>query len=248
MSGHSKWKNIAHRKGKQDATRAQLFTRLCRDIYASARRGGGNPDTNYFLKMAIDKAKTASVPSDTINRTLAKALGTLEGVTYEDFMYEGYGAGGVAFLLELSSDNRNRTAAEIRHLFSKQGGSLGESGCVMWMFKRVGELRFAKDSMTLQEDDFTLAILEAGADDYQEQDDEWVVYTSPDLLNAVDQAMRDQGLPCQSIGIAYVPTTTTEVTDEEIIDKVETLLFKLEEHDDVQGVYMNAVFAEGTIS
>ena len=243
MSGHSKWKNIAHRKGKQDATRGQLFTRLCRDVYVSARRGGSNPDTNYHLKMAIEKARTASVPSDTIARTLAKAAGTLAGVQYEDFMYEGYGAGGVAVLLELSSDNRNRTAAEIRHLFSKHGGSLGESGCVLWMFRRVGVITVTKTDDTPTEDDMTLLALEAGADDLQADDEEYTIYTSPEEVNAVDQELRNNGVVSSAIDIEYLPNTTMEVGEEDA-PQVEMLLSKLEEHDDVQSVYTNASFTD----
>ncbi len=246
MSGHSKWKNIAHRKGKQDASRGQLFTRLCRDVYAAAKRGGSNPDTNYHLKMALEKARVASVPSDTLARTLAKASGTLAGVQFEDFMYEGYAAGGVAVLLELSSDNRNRTAAEVRHLFSKYGGSLGESGCVLWMFRRVGVITVPRMDANVSEDDLTLIALEAGADDLQTDDEDYTIYTSPEDLSAVDQALKEQGILSSGIDIEYLPTTTMDVAAADVAN-VEMLLSKLEEHDDVQSVYTNASITDGML-
>lgn len=244
MAGHSKWKNIAHRKGRQDASRGQLFTRLCRDIYASARRGGGNPDTNYHLKLALDKARAASVPSDTIARTVGKATGTLDGVHYEDFVYEGYGPGGSAVMLELSSNNRNRTAAEIRHLFSKYGGSLGESGCVAWLFKRVGAIAVARQDAALDDDDMTLAALEAGAQDIQidTENEQWIVYASVESLTDVEQALRAQGVATESVSITYLPITAVAVTPEDE-DRVTTLLTLLEEHEDVQSLYTNVEFS-----
>lgn len=243
MAGHSKWKNIAHRKGKQDASRGQLFTKLCRDVYAAARRGGGNPDTNYALKMALEKARMASVPSDTIARTLAKAAGTLEGVQYEDFMYEGYGPGGVAIMLELSSSNRNRTAAEIRHLFSKHGGGLGESGCVAWMFKHVGAVTVAKSQVHVSEEEWTLQILEAGAQDLASEVDseDYIVYTAADELAVVEQALRAQGVVADGMALVYLATTLAPVPEEEE-ERVAALLALLEEHDDVQSLYTNAEF------
>jgi len=244
VAGHSKWKNIAHRKGKQDASRGQLFTRLCRDIYSSARRGGGNPDTNYHLKLALDKARAASVPSDTIARTVGKATGTLDGVHYEDFIYEGYGPGGSAVMLELSSNNRNRTAAEIRHLFSKYGGSLGESGCVAWLFTRVGAIAVARQDAARDEDDMTLAALEAGAQDiqYDLENEQWIVYASVESLTEVEQALRAQGVVTESVSITYLPLTPVAVTLEDE-DRVTTLLALLEEHEDVQSLYTNVEFS-----
>ncbi|MCY0877223.1 MAG: YebC/PmpR family DNA-binding transcriptional regulator [Firmicutes bacterium] len=242
MAGHSKWKNIAHRKGKQDASRGQLFTKLCRDVYAAARRGGSNPDTNYQLKIALEKAREASVPSDTLARTLAKASGTLEGMQFEDFLYEGYGPGGIAIMLELSSSNRNRTAAEIRHLFSKHGGSLGESGCVAWMFKRVGAITVSQ--LSLSADDFMLLSLESGAEDVTHDAEtlEYTVYTAPDELMTVAQELRQADIAVDGMTLLYVPTTLATVPVEEE-ERVATLLSLLEEHDDVQSLYTNADFA-----
>ncbi len=242
MAGHSKWKNIAHRKGKQDSSKGQLFTKLCRDIYAAARRGGGNPDTNYHLKVALDKARVASVPNDTITRTIAKATGTLEGMQVEEFMYEGYGPAGVAVLLELSTSNRNRTAAEIRHLFSRAGGSLGESGCVAWMFKRVGLIEVG-DRAKLTADEMTLIALEAGVDDLEEQEDGFLLYTVPEDLTDVDQSLRLADVHSDRAQISYIPITTVAVPAQEA-ERVAALLGDLEEHDDVQNVYTNAEFSE----
>lgn len=243
MAGHSKWKNIAHRKGKQDASRGQLFTKLCRDVYAAARRGGSNPDTNYSLKIALDKAREASVPSDTLARTLAKASGTLEGLQFEDFIYEGYGPGGTAIMLELSSSNRNRTAAEIRHLFSKHGGSLGESGCVAWMFKRVGAITVAQSAVQVSEDELLLLALDAGADDLQTdaEANEYTIYTAPDALTVVAQQLREAALVLDGLALVYLATTPAVVPAGEE-ERVATLLTLLEEHDDVQSLYTNAVF------
>lgn len=244
MAGHSKWKNIAHRKGKQDASRGQLFTKLCKDMYAAARRGGGNPDTNYDLKMAIDKARAASVPSDTIVRTIGKAMGTLEGVQYDEFIYEGYGPGGIAVMLELSSSNRNRTAAEIRHIFSKHGGSLGESGCVAWMFRKTGAIAVSRIALALTDDAFTLVAIEAGADDLtlDEESDEYIVYTQPEELSLVEHALREQGIRPDRVELTFLPRTVTAVSVEEE-ERVATILSLLEEHDDVQSLYTNADFS-----
>ncbi len=243
MSGHSKWKNIAHRKGKQDASRAQLITKLCRDIYAAAKRGGGNPETNYALKMAIEKAKAASVPSDTIARTLGKATGTLEGVRFEEFLYEGYGPVGTAVMLEISSSNRNRTAAEMRHLFSKYGGSLGESGCVAWMFRRVGQVALDTNALQLDEEGLLAAAIESGADDVLTDEDEATVYCGPESLSEVEKALADLGVPIDSVRIAYVPTTTVAVAGEQA-EQVANLLELLEANDDVQNLYTNAVLVD----
>lgn len=240
MSGHSKWKNRAHRKGKQDASRGQLITMLTRAIYFAAKRGGGNPDTNYVLKMAIEKAKAASVPGDTITRTLGKATGTLEGVRYEEFLYEGYGPAGTAIIMEISTSNRNRTAADVRHLFSKYGGSLGESGCVAWMFNRVGQVSLDPEQVSLSEDELLVAAMEAGADDIQMDDGEYSVYCATESLTEVERALTEQGLPVAAVSIAYLPTTTVTVPEEDA-DKVATLLERLEEHEDVQNLFTNAV-------
>ena len=243
MAGHSKWKNIAHRKGRQDASRGQVFTRLCRDVYVAAKRGGANPDVNYALKIALDKARVGSVPNDTLQRTIDKAMGSVAGVVYEEFIYEGYGPGGFAVMLELSSDNRNRTAAEIRHLFAKHGGNLGETGCVAWMFARKGMVSVPKNGAPLSADDLTMTALEAGADDVEETDEELQFYTEPDAIGELEGGLRAAGVEFSGNGVTYIPSVMVQVSEDEE-ERASTMLALLEEHDDVQSVYTNAEFAE----
>ncbi len=238
MSGHSKWHNIQRRKGKQDSVRGVLFTKLSRDIYQAAKEGGGNPDVNFRLKVAIDRARQSNLPMESINRTIAKATGTLEGVTYEELVYEGYGPSGVALLMEIVTDNRNRTAADVRHILSKRGGNLGESGCVAWMFRRVGRMTISKESTNFTLDDVILAALESGADDVRESDDEYEVICVPEQFAAVRDALEANGLTLEDSELAYEPTTDLAVS-EEVADKVLDLIDALEEHDDVQNVYTN---------
>ena len=238
MSGHSKWHNIQRRKGKQDSVRGVLFTKLSRDIYQAAKEGGGNPDVNFRLKVAIDRARQSNLPMESINRTIAKATGTLEGVTYEELVYEGYGPSGVALLMEIVTDNRNRTAADVRHILSKRGGNLGESGCVAWMFRRVGRMTISKESTNFTLDDVILAALESGADDVRESDEEYEVICVPEQFAAVRDALEANGLTLEDSELAYEPTTDLAVS-EEVADKVLDLIDALEEHDDVQNVYTN---------
>ena len=243
MAGHSKWKNIAHRKGRQDASRGQVFTRLCREVYVAAKRGGANPDVNYALRIALVKARAGSVPNDTLQRTIDKAMGSVAGVVYEEFIYEGYGPGGFAVMLELSSDNRNRTAAEIRHLFAKHGGNLGETGCVAWMFARKGMVSVPKKGLPLSADDLTMTALEAGADDVEETDEELQFYTGPDAIGELEGGLRAAGVEFSGGRVTYVPSVMVQVSGDEE-ERASTLLSLLEEHDDVQSVYTNAEFAE----
>ncbi|MDQ0188745.1 YebC/PmpR family DNA-binding transcriptional regulator [Alicyclobacillus cycloheptanicus] len=243
MSGHSKWHNIQRRKGKQDAVRGQLFTKLSRDIYNAAKEGGGNPDTNFRLKVAIEKAKQNNLPADTIARTIAKATGTLQGVTYEELLYEGYGPGGVAIMLEIVTDNRNRTAADVRHIFAKRGGNLGETGCVSWMFQRIGRIEIAREGCPLSYDDLMLTAVEAGADDLREEDDVYVLTTSVEQFSAVRDALEAAGLTLEDAELTFEPTTTIELSEdkaEPVLDLVEAL----ENNDDVQNVYANFTVSE----
>lgn len=238
MSGHSKWHNIQRRKGKQDAVRGQLFTKLSRDIYSAAKEGGGNPDTNFRLKTAIDRAKQSNVPADNIARTIAKATGNLEGVTYEEIMYEGYGPNGVAVMLDIVTDNRNRTAADIRHIFSKRGGNLGESGCVAWMFDRIGSITIFKTDTDLSLDEMMLEALEAGATDIKENEEEFTIITDPAEFTHVRDALENQGMTISDSELTYEPKTTVALQGDEaeqLLDLVDTL----SEHDDVQNVYAN---------
>lgn len=238
MSGHSKWHNIQRRKGKQDSARGQLFTKLSRDIYQAAKDGGENPDTNFYLKVAIDRAKQSNLPADSIQRTIAKATGTLEGVHYEEILYEGYGPSGVAVLMEIVTDNRNRTAADIRHIFSKRGGNLGESGCVAWMFNRIGEMTIAKETCRLTADELMLVALEAGADDLRETDDQFVIASAPQAFATVRRKLEEAGVALVDAELTYEPTTTVAV-EGDLLDTVLDLMESLADHDDVQNVYAN---------
>lgn len=238
MSGHSKWHNIQRRKGKQDAMRGQLFTKLSKDIYQAAKEGGGNPDTNFRLKTAIERAKQSNLSSESITRTIAKATGTLQGVTYEELMYEGYGPGGVAIMLQIVTDNRNRTAADVRHIFAKRGGNLGESGCVAWMFQRQGQLTVLKSDCRLSSDDFMLLAIEAGAQDVRETEDTYIVITEPENFTMVRDGLEVEKVVLDDAELTYEPTNLLPVSkeqEEQILDLVEAL----EAHDDVQDVYVN---------
>lgn len=247
MSGHSKWHNIQRRKGKQDAERGQLFTKLSRDVYSAAKEGGGNPDTNFRLKTAIERAKQSNVPADNIARTIAKATGSLEGVTYEEILYEGYGPHGVAVMLEIVTDNRNRTAADVRHIFSKRGGNLGESGCVAWMFDRVGTITIQKSDTNLNSDDMLMMALEAGAADLKETDEEYVVITDPTDFAKVRDALEQQAITLADSELSYEPKSTVTLSEdaaEEVLDLVDAL----NEQDDVQNVYANFEVEESSPS
>jgi YebC/PmpR family DNA-binding regulatory protein len=247
MAGHSKWKNIQHRKGKQDALRGQLFTKLSREIYAAARQGGGNPETNLRLKTAIEKARAANMPMENIQRTIDKALGNVEGVTYEEMMYEGYGPGGAAVMVQLLTDNRNRTAAEIRHIFSKRGGSLGETGCVAWMFSRKGVIEIPKDRCSRPEDDVMMAALEAGAEDFSVEEEAYVITVEPEQFAEVKEHMEKEGFPVAQAEVTFVPQTTVTLEGEEARQMLE-LLEALEQHDDVQNVFSNFEMSEETLA
>lgn len=238
MSGHSKWHNIQRRKGKQDAVRGQLFTKLSRDVYAAAKEGGGNPDTNFRLKTAIERAKQNNLPADSISRTIAKATGSLPGVRYEELVYEGYGPGGVALMLDIVTDNRNRTAADVRHIFSKRGGNLGESGCVSWMFRRVGSITVQKDGCPLSADEVMLLSLDVGASDVKESEEEYEIITPPELFTSVRDALEEQGLRLEDAELSYEPQNTVQVSGDQA-DEILDLVDALEEHDDVQNVYAN---------
>ncbi|MBX5436977.1 MAG: YebC/PmpR family DNA-binding transcriptional regulator [Alicyclobacillaceae bacterium] len=243
MAGHSKWHNIQRRKGKQDAIRGQLFTKLCRDIYQAAKEAGGNPDTNFRLKVAIERARSANVPVDTITRTIAKATGSVEGVQYEELTYEGYGPGGIAVMLDIVTDNRNRTAAEIRHIFSKRGGSLGEAGCVSWMFRRIGSLVVVKEGLAISGDDLMMLALEAGADDVREEADVYEIVTAPEAFTAVRDALEQAGVKLEDAELTYEPNATVQVAGEQA-DAILSLMEALEQHDDVQNVYTNFELAD----
>jgi len=237
MAGHSKWANIQHRKNKVDAKRGKIFTRINREITVAAREGGGDPDANPRLRLAVLKAKAANMPNDTIDRTIKKATGELEGVTYEEIRYEGYAPGGVAVMIDTLTDNRNRTVAEVRHAFSKHGGNLGTDGSVAYLFNKVGVLNFEPGT---SEDKVMEIALEAGADDVVTEDDGSIeVLTSPEAYDVVLEAMERGGLEPANAEITMRATTEVEL-DEDSGRKIVHFLDVLEDLDDAQAVYSNA--------
>ncbi|MGD2129174.1 MAG: YebC/PmpR family DNA-binding transcriptional regulator [Lysobacterales bacterium] len=237
MAGHSKWANIQHRKSKVDAKRGKIFTRINRELTVAAREGGGDPDANPRLRLAVQKANAANMPKDTIERTIKKATGELEGVTYEEIRYEGYAPGGVAVMIDTLTDNRNRTVAEVRHAFSKHGGNLGTDGSVAYMFSQVGVLNFEPGT---SEDKVMEIALEAGADDVITEDDGSIeVLTSPEAYAEVADAMQRGGLEPANSEITMRASTEVEL-DEETGRKIVRFLDVLEDLDDAQAVYSNA--------
>lgn len=238
MAGHSKWANIKHKKAKQDQKRGKIFSKLSKHISSAARRGGGDPESNHELRLYIDKAKEANMPSDNIERAILKATGQLEGVSYVDFTYEGYGPGGVAFMLEGSTDNRNRTVATIRHAFSKAGGNLGEDGCVAWMFHEKGILSLSTDLIDDLDALMELA-LENGAEDFEEEDGVITITSAPADYMTLREALVDAN---------YTEFMTDEITkiaentlapELDLVRKNMGLLDVLEDHDDIENVYHN---------
>lgn len=237
MSGHSKWANIKYRKATQDAKRGKLFQKLVRAIIVAAREGGGDPSMNIRLKTAIERAREANVPMDNIERAIKRGTGELEGVQYEEVFYEGYGPCGVAILVEALTDNRNKTASEMRTLFSRNGGSLGEAGCVSWMFERRGVIRITGEG--LDEDELLSVALEAGADDVKNEDSEFVVYCDPATFSKVKGALEGHGFAVSGAEVGMVPKSTVSISDKDDAHRVVRLLNLLEDHDDVQNVYAN---------
>ncbi len=241
MSGHSKWANIKRKKAKVDAVKGTVFSRLTKEIMAAAKRGGGNPETNFRLRLAIQKAKASNLPQTNIDRAIRRATGQEEGVHYEEVVYEGYGPGGVAIYLQILTDNRNRTAGEIRHLFSRHDGALGESGCVAWMFEPKGRLVIAETDKS--EEELLDAAIEAGADDLRREDDQFAVLTAPDALDQVREAFENQHIKVDEAELVQIPKTVTEVSDGEA-KQLATLIELLEEHDDVEKVFFNGEFPD----
>jgi YebC/PmpR family DNA-binding regulatory protein len=241
MAGHSKWANIQHRKKAVDAKRGKVFTRINRELNVAAREGGGDVESNPRLRLAVDKANAANMPKDTIERTIKKATGDLEGVSYEELRYEGYAQGGVAVMVECVTDNRNRTVAEVRHAFTKHGGSLGTDGSVAYLFSKLGVLNFKPGT---SEDDVMEVALEAGADDIAtEEDGSLEVTTSPESFAAVVAAMNEAGLQPENAEITMRASTEVAL-DAETGEKVLRFLDMLEDLDDTQDVYSNAGIPE----
>jgi len=238
MAGHSKWKNIQHRKGRQDAKRAKTFTKISKEIFAAVKSGGADPVTNQRLKMALDKAKAANMPHDNIERTIKKASGDLEGIEYEEIVYEGYGPYGIAIMVEVLTDNRNRSAADIRHIFNKNNGNLGETGCVAFMFERKGIIEINRQESDAEEDDLMLEAIEAGALDLQTHEDFYHIITEPSHIDNIQAALMEKGIPISSAEVTMMPQTTVMVKGEEA-KKILRLVEALEDNDDVQSVYGN---------
>jgi YebC/PmpR family DNA-binding regulatory protein len=241
MAGHSKWKNIRLRKGKQDAIRGKIFTKLSREIIVAAKMGGGDPAMNPRLRVAVEKARENSVPLDNIKRSIARGTGEIEGADYEEIVYEGYGPGGSAIILECYSENRNRTVSEVRHAFTKAGGNMAENGSVSWQFKHLGQLVFERDS--LDEDAITLAALDAGAEDIVPEEETITVYTAIEDLHRVNEGLEAAGYKANEVGLTYLPTNKTELSPDDV-PKLMKLLDALDELDDVQETYVNVDLTE----
>lgn len=242
MSGHSKWATIKHAKGAADAKRGQLFTKFIKEISIAARMGGGDPAANPRLRTAILKARAANMPKDNIERAIKKGTGELGGASYEEKLYEGYGPGGVAILVEVLTDNNNRAAANVRNIFSKSGGNLGATGSVAYMFNRKGVIEY--DAEVVSEDEVMDVALEAGADDIVTEDGIITVTTDPANFESVLEVLQGKGYESVSAEVAMVPDMYSAV-DNETATKVQKLIDRLEEDDDVQNVYTNADFPEG---
>lgn len=237
MSGHSKWHSIRHKKGATDIKRGKIFSRINKELMVAARMGGGDPSANPRLRQAIASAKAENMPKDNIERAIKKGTGELEGVNYEEHVYEGYAPGGVALLIEVMTDNKNRAAADIRYVFNKRGGSLGEAGCVAWMFDKKGLIVFEQE--LVDEDKILEVALEAGADDVITTEDQYEVHTELAAFESVKQAFDDQELQYTMAEITMMPQNTVKVDDEAQAAQVLKLMDAIEDADDVQKVYAN---------
>ena len=243
MSGHSKWANIKNKKEKTDSQRGKIFTKIGREIAIAVKEGGGDPVNNSKLRDVIAKAKANNMPNDNISRSIKKASGELGSVNYEECSYEGYGPGGIAVIVEVVTDNRNRTAAEMRHIFDKSGGSLGAAGCVSWMFDKKGVIVLEKSAL-LDEDEVMMAALDAGASDIQALEDSFEVTTEVSDFSAVREALEGQGFSFETAEIEMLPQNTVAVSDPDTVQKINLMLEMLDDHDDVQNVWHNAELPE----
>ena len=238
MAGHSKWKNIQRRKNAQDAKRGKLFMKLAKEIFVAAKNGGGDPEANASLRLAIDKAKANNMPNENIERAIKKAVGDLSGANYEEITYEGYGPGGVAVMVKLLTDNKNRSAAGIRHAFSKNGGNLGENGCVSFLFERKGMLVISREDFDIDEDEVMLLVIDAGAEEVEMNEDSVDIYTAPEDFETVKDKLQEHGYTFEAAEVTMGPQTMT-TPDEEDARKMIKLIDMLEDNDDVQEVYHN---------
>jgi YebC/PmpR family DNA-binding regulatory protein len=238
-----KWENIKRSKGKLDQERGAVFSRIAKDLMKAAKEGGPDPEANIRLKTAILAARESNMPNDNIQRAVRRGAGLEEGIRYEEFVYEGYGPGGVAIMLNIMTDNRNRTAGDVRFIFTKHGGAMGETGCVGWMFTKQGVVEIDREATTIAEDDLMMIVLDAGADDMKTSDTHFEIFTAPESLDSVLRALEAAKIPVVRGETAMIPTNTVEVAPEHE-EKLAKMLDLLEENDDVQNVYSNAVFAE----
>ncbi|ONK21155.1 transcriptional regulator [Bacillus sp. VT-16-64] len=239
MAGHSKWKNIQRRKNAQDAKRGKIFQKLAKELYVAAKSGGGGPDTNPALRLVVDKAKSANMPNDNIKRAIDKATGSQNAEQYEEIIYEGYGPGGAAVMVVCLTDNKNRTASNVRHAFTKNGGNLGETGCVSYMFDRKGYLVIDRSNYDdLDEEELLLQVIEAGAEDMETSDEAFEIYTEPENFMDVKESLEEAGFEFMTAEMTMVPQTDASLTEEQE-EKLENLIDMLEDDDDVQEVYHN---------
>jgi YebC/PmpR family DNA-binding regulatory protein len=236
MSGHSKWASIKHKKAAQDAKRGKIFTKIIRELSVAARIGGGDPDANPRLRKAVAEAKGVNMPADNIKRAIMKGTGQLEGITYEEGSYEGYGPGGVAILLEVLTDNKNRTVSELRHIFSRNGGNIAESGCVAWMFKRKGYVVVEKSQAS--EDKLLEIILDAGAEDLREDGSNYEIFTPPDTFEDVVDNLEKHKIEIAASNLGQIPQNYVKLTGKPA-QQLLRLMEELEDHDDVQNVWAN---------
>ena len=239
MSGHSKFANIKHKKEKNDAKKGKIFTMLGREIQVAVKAGGPDPAVNGKLRDVIAKCKANNMPNDTIDRSIKKAAGGGEDVEYENVTYEGYGPNGVAVIVEVLTDNRNRAAANVRNAFTKGGGNMGNSGCVSFMFDEKGLIVIDKEEIDMDEEELMMAALDAGAEDFAAEEDSYEITTAPDDFSAVRETLEAAGIPMASAEVTMIPQTYTELTDEEDIKKMNKLLETLDDDDDVQNTYHN---------
>ncbi len=242
MSGHSKWHNIQNKKGKADAKRGKIFTKLGKEIVIAVKNGGPVPDNNPRLRDVIAKAKAANMPNDTITRSIKKASGELSGVNYEKIVYEGYGPSGVAVIVETLTDNKNRSAGNVRSAFTKGGGNMGATGCVSFMFQEKGEIVIEKEDK--DEDEIMMLALDAGAEDFASEEEVFIVTTTPEDFGTVREALEAEGIEFLEADVKMIPDTYTEINEDDA-KKFQKMLDLLEDDDDVQEVYHNAEFPEG---
>ena len=239
MSGHSKFANIKHKKEKNDAAKGKIFTILGREIAVAVKEGGPDPANNFKLAQVVAKAKSNNMPNDTIERGIKKAAGDVGNVNYEYITYEGYGPGGIAIIVDALTDNKNRTAANVRSAFTKGNGNIGTPGCVSFMFDKKGQIIIDKEECEMDPDELMMLALDAGAEDFSEEEDSYEVITAPEDFSAVREALEKAGVPMMEADVTMIPQNWVELTDEESIKKMQRILDLLDEDDDVQATYHN---------